>query len=45
MLILKKNAGPKSTGKGCKDPPPYYNLLHSAFAGKHTVKPPVVWTL
>lgn len=43
MLILKKNAGPKSIGKGRKDPPPYYNLLHSAFAEKHTVKPPVAF--
>jgi len=41
-IDFKKNAGPKSTGKGRKDPPPYYNLLHSAFAEKHTVKPPVV---
>lgn len=39
---FKRNAGPKSTGKGRKDPPPYYNLLHAAFSDKHTVNPPVV---
>lgn len=39
---FKLNSGPKSTGRGRKDPPPYYELLHSVFADKHTVQPPVL---
>jgi hypothetical protein len=36
------NAGPKATGKRRKDTPPYYDLLHSILAIKHTIKPTIV---
>lgn len=36
------NASPKASGISRKDTPPYYDLLHTILANKHTVKPPIV---